>query len=275
MRSGCDQSRAECLTFLDHSSYNRFSDPYPNKAKVMQATRLFSVLLASFFFSGTASSQVFDSGPSDSALFTNVFNLPGDSLPDNGNGGGNIVEVSIGGVKGETTQVNVADGTGPVFEFEANEGSEVNFSGGLLPPFFVANDGTEVNISGGTLNFSFSARSGSLVNISGGSASGGHSIFIAGEGSVVNINGGESVASGGLSVASGGGGAQTDAFIAEAGSEVNLFGSDFALDGVLLENLDLGKNTIFDRNVTLSGLLEDGSPFSFDLNIGFVPLTPS
>ena len=56
--------------------------------------------------------------------------------------------------------------------------------------------------------------------------------------------------------------------MASTGSAVNLFGSDFVLDGVsLADGLAIGDTmTIVDRDVTLSGLLVDGSAFSFDLN---------
>ena len=51
------------------------------------------------------------------------------------------------------------------------------------------------------------------------------------------------------------------------GNALNLFGSHFQLDGVAIDDLRLGEQfTITDRDVTLSGLLADGSPFSFELN---------
>ena len=46
---------------------------------------------------------------------------------------------------------------------------------------------------------------------------------------------------------------------------INLFGTDFVLNGVPL----VGSMTIDDRDVILSGLLADGSAFSFDLNSTF------
>ena len=51
-------------------------------------------------------------------------------------------------------------------------------------------------------------------------------------------------------------------------TEVNLFGSEFVLNGVLLDDsLTLGDAfTIVDRDVTLTGLFTDGTSFSFDLN---------
>ena len=281
----------------------------------MQATRLYTILLASFFFSTTVSAQVFDSGPSDPSLFTSVVNLPGDFLPD-----------SIGGVIEETTQLNVASGGAVGNFFEANGGSEVNISGGLIGVFFRPSDSevnisggtvgtglraqndSEINISGGTVGNGFTAGSDTTVNISGGSVgrnfaafgevniSGGSvaSDFDARSGSVVNISGGSigpffqadegSVVniSGGTvgigfnaffdSVVNISGGSVGDGFTANLVSDVNLFGSVFVLDGLVLDDLSPGEAfTIDDRNVTLTGLLSDGSEFSFDLNDEFIP----
>ena len=116
--------------------------------------------------------------------------------------------------------------------FDAS-GSEVNISGGEVGVGFDANFGSEVNISGGEVGADFDANSGSEVNISGGTVG--------------------------------------DGFAADSGSEVNLLGSEFFLDGELLDTLTFGDPfTISDRGVTLSGTLEDGSLFSFDLNSSFV-----
>ena len=137
---------------------------------------------------------------------------------------------SFGG-DGLTTQINVSKG-GSIGEFfSGNTGVEVNVTGGNLANFFYAFSGSEVNISGGNVGICFDAFMGSQVNISGG-----------------NIG---------------------DNFRGQGGSEINLFGSDFILDGLLLDtSLTPGKAfTILDREVTLSGLLADGSPFSFDLNL--------
>ena len=130
-------------------------------------------LLGLSLFDSPLVGQVFDSGPSDSALFDTVINLPGDEAVITGDTG-----ESIGG-PGQTTQLNLNDGGGIGFFFNANFGSEVNISGGTVDGFFTANDGSEVNISGGIvvseLNFGgfdefrggFSALSGSKVNIFG------------------------------------------------------------------------------------------------------------
>ena len=136
---------------------------------------------------------------------------------------------SLGG-DGFTTQLNVSDG-GTIGEFfSANPGCEVNVSGGTVADFFYSFGG-EVNISGGNVGICMDIFSDSLINISGG-----------------NIG---------------------DNLRVQAGAEINLFGSDFLLDGQLLDpSLTSGVAfTIPDREVTLSGLFADGSPFSFDLNI--------
>ena len=132
--------------------------------------------------------------------------------------------------------------------FDAANGSEVNISGGVTGTQFDAFDGSEVNISGGVVGAGFDAFDGSVVNISGGEVG---TDFDAFGGSVVNISGG----------------VVGDVFAAFDGSEVNLLGSEFFLAGELIDASTLdGAFTISDRAVTLSGILNDGSLFSFDLN---------
>ena len=131
--------------------------------------------------------------------------------------------------------------------------SEVNISGGSVGGLFVAHSGSEVNISGGVVGRNFDATSGSVVNISGGELG---VFFEAMSGSEVNISGGSF----------------GDFFEAGAGSEVNLFGSNFMLDGVPLDDsLTIGEAlTIDSRDVILTGIFADGSPFSFVLDPGLV-----
>lgn len=187
----------------------------------MQAIRLFTALFATFCFSADTSAQVFDLGPSDSALFTTIFDVPGDVLPQ------------LIGNNGIPTQVNVISG-GTVGDNVTASGVEVNISGGNVGDGFGAARFSEVNISGGTVG----------DNFAGGV-----------DGGVINISGG----------------ALGDGFVASSGSTVNLFGSNFVLDDFLLDDLVLGEAfTIFDRDVALSGLLSDGSAFSFDLNSDFL-----
>lgn len=262
----------------------------------MQVARLCTILLASFFSSATASAQVFDVGPSDSALFTNVINLPGDVLPDPDPGPIDGI-ITIGGVAGETTQLNIAAGGSiptTVFNLDAGAGAEINISGGtvLKTESLFALEGSEINITGGQVG-DFAQTLGGQVNISGGivgnnfvagfffapfsidsevNISGGivGDRFTADTGSVVNISGGsvgeEFFAEEGSQI-NVSGGSVGERFFAAPRSNVNLFGRDFALDGVLLADVIEGETfTIFDRDVTLSGLLDDGSAFSFDLN---------
>ena len=108
--------------------------------------------------------------------------------------------------------------------------TQLNVSdGGTVGEDFDANSGSEMNISGGTVGVFFGALSGSVVNISGGTFG--------------------------------------DVFDTFESSVVNLQGSEFSIDGTPLSNLQAGQPfTITDRDVTLSGVLADGEPFSFDLN---------
>ena len=60
---------------------------------------------------------------------------------------------------------------------------------------------------------------------------------------------------------------RNDIFSADGGSQVNFIGTEFFLDGAEVEGLIVGEPfTVDHRNVTLSGLLADASPFSFELN---------
>jgi len=96
------------------------------------------------------------------------------------------------------------------------------------------------------------AFEGSVVNVSGGSVG---DFFVALTGSEVNISGGD-----------------IDALFGLSGAEINLFGSEFFINDLLLnDTLILDEAfAILDRgeDVILSGLFVDGTPFSFDLSSG-------
>jgi len=156
--------------------------------------------------------------------------------------GGTALEANSG------TVVNISD-TAILTNFQANSGSVVNMSGGTVSFAPEVNSGSEVNVSGGSFGFGF-INDGGDVNISGG-LFGSFFLAIAGE---VNISGGTI----------------DQGFSTGADSTVNLFGSNFVLDGVALDgNLTAGEAfPILDRDVTLTGLLADGTAFSFDLNSG-------
>ena len=185
--------------------------------------------------------QVNGPGPSPASSFDTVLNLPGDEDVITG-----ALSESIGGVEGQTTQLNVSDGGEVGSSFDANSGSEVNISGGTVGGSFDANSGSEVNISGGTVVASRSFNSefrvfdsevnirggmigaiegflGSVLNISGGTVSG----FDVNAGSVVNFSGGTVVAlvrveSGGVLNISGG---TVDAIVnVESGGVLNISG---------------------------------------------------
>lgn len=205
--------------------------------------------------------QVFEAGPSDSGLFDTVINIP--SSPDIGN------SESVGGVVGQTTQVNVGGGGSVGSNLQTLFGGEVNISGGVVGTGLAANGG-EVNILGGTVGDSVAAINGGQINLSGGSIGNGSAVF---SGSEFNMNGGSIGAAGGVfTVFSDGvfnlsGGAINTALSASGGSEISIAGLDFTLDGLALDALVLNQPTmITQRDVTLAGTLADGSPFSFDLN---------
>jgi len=188
------------------------------------------------------------------AVFDSEVNISGGSV-------GQIFQAFDGSV------VNISGGSvGAIFD--AFDGSVVNISGGEVGTRFEAFEGSVVNISGGAVGDRFDALSGSVVNISGGVVDG---YFQAIGDSVVNISGGvvgdEFDACSG-SVVNISGGSIGDDFVASNSSTVSLFGTQFVLDALditasLTLNVPL---TIIDRDVTLSGLLANGSPFSFDLN---------
>lgn len=116
---------------------------------------IWSIAAASWLFAASgARAQVFDSGPSDSSLFTaGVFNVPPDAAPS-----------SVGNLQ----QLNLTAGGNLSSGFDANTGAEVNVNGGTIGSGFDAFSGSEVNISGGTFGGAFEAMPGSEVNISGG-----------------------------------------------------------------------------------------------------------
>lgn len=126
--------------------------------------------------------QVNGPGPSPSTDFDIVLNLPGDEAVITGGR-----EESIGGVQGQTTQLNVSAGATVGRDFSVNRGGELNISGGTVEFGLEANFDSEVNLSGGIVGNSFDADSGSVVNISGGTVDG---FFRANSGSAVSISGG-------------------------------------------------------------------------------------
>lgn len=212
--------------------------------------------------------------------FDTIVNLPGDETIITG-----AAFEFIGGAVGETTQLNVSDGGTVGNDFDARVGGEVNVDGGTVGARFEAAAGSEVNILSGSVGGSFQAQGDSQVNISGGNVgdslesnagsevniSGGNLSDIVARGSV-NISGGTvdsvlQILSGGEVTISGG---SVDDISGRAGSQLNLVGRNFSIDNEELENLTPGEASIInDRDVTISGFLADGQPFSYELGATF------
>lgn len=233
-----------------------------------------------FFSSTTINVNAVATAPSvnpgvlSSGVFTKGLR-PGESLTVNGSGalGANFAAVDA--------TLNIEGGS--VGNFLEVAFSEVNISGGTVGSGFAAYNGSTVNITGGSLAGLSFAGSSTAVNIAGGSVGGVYAgnlstanitggTFGAFEaaGSTVNISGGtfgnDFVASF-SSTTNISGGTFAEDFAAFLSSRVNLFGTSFVLDGVEMTDLVLGEAfTVGVRDVTLSGVLADGSAFSFDLN---------
>lgn len=197
----------------------------------------------------TAEGQVHGSGVSAASLFDTVVNLPADSATFSQN--------SIGGVAGETAQLNINAGSTFGFFFDANSGTEVNFFSGDDYDSLTATDG-EVNVVGGTITEIYAYDSqvnvsggnvsdiypyDSQVNVSGGNISGLHvegsqinfsggsvRTILASRGSVVNIDGGavEFLLNVGHSNINGGDIGSLDGL----GAVLDIRGGNFATDGV-------------------------------------------
>ena len=237
-------------------------------------------LLGLTLFASPVAAQVFDSGPSDRALFDMVFDVPSDR-PEVGDGIGldelvAQVNVSDGGLlsvgfEAFLGEVNVSGGEVGNF-FNANAGSEVNISGGEVGIFFDAT-GSQVNISGGTVGNGFDAFAGSQINISGGfigsnfNAFAGSEVSISGgtfgtsfdasgpfgddPASVVNISGGSFElfnAEGGVVNISGG--SFGDGFDSGFGSVLNISGGSFGDDF----DVSSGEVNLVGGNLTLDGV---------------------
>lgn len=256
----------------------------PHTQNTFRMNRLLSpslFLLANFLLATSAVAQVNGLGVSDSALFDTVINLP--TQPDIGD------TQSVGGVAGQTTQLNVAfDGfVGP--NFDALAGTEVNIIGGSVGDRFETFTGSETNLISGSMGASSFVDIGGVVNIRGGVVG---VSFLSELGSQVSISGGtindsfrargEVYVSGGsigddFGVLSDGevyihGGIKGDSFSVSSGGSVHLYGTSFLLDGVLLDTLTPGQPTLItDRDLALTGKLADGSMLAFGLNSNLLP----
>ena len=200
-----------------------------------------------------------------SGQFTHVINVPPDPVPDNG---------LIGGVVGETTQLNVFDTGVLPSGFLVAFGGELNVNGGTVGDNLLIDRDGVANINGGSIGDFVLPLAGSVLNINGGTFAG----ILQADNAILNITGGDL---GGIVVATNGtvvniSGSDIgsdlvfDTFSVESGSIANLFVTDAMLsDGTMLD-LEFGVTTVLDlRGVVLEGHFADGSAFMFDLDDNF------
>jgi hypothetical protein len=165
---------------------------------------------------------------------------------------GSIVNIYGGDVGSLSSSVNsVINMLGGIVQgtITAGVAGTVNISGGEVEGRIGVLGGV-ANISGGFVRESLAINNNSSVNISGGTI-GGNLTTTSSSGTEVNISGGN----------------VEGFFTIRSKVEFNLFGRYFHLDGIALNELQVGNAfTITDRNVNLSGLLADGTPFSLYLD---------
>ena len=198
-------------------------------------------------------------GSNEQAFAQTIDLLPGQAIQNgtiipngttvNVNGGtiGLSVDLSNGALN--INSGNVAIGATGISTGFTNSNNQVTVNGGQVGGFFQLSNQTQLTLNDGQLE-SFGVFSGSSVTINGGRVTRFPDIFSSG---VVDIHGGDIFS-----------------IRAFSGSTVNLFGTGFALDGQPIQNLVPGQEfVVSNRNVTLTGVLEDGSPIETSLNTAF------
>ena len=194
----------------------------------------------------TAFAQTINLGPGQTIAGGTV--IPNGSTV-NVNGGTIGLSVDLTGGILNVNSGNVAIAATGIPTGFTNSNNQVTINGGQVGGFFQLFDQSELIIDGGQIA-SFGVFEGSRVTINGGTVTRFPDIFSSG---TVDIHGG-------------------DVFSIRvfAGGAVNLFGSDFALDGQPIQNLTPGQEFVIpDRNVTLTGVLSDGSAIETSLNTTF------
>ncbi len=200
-----------------------------------------------------------------------------------------------------SSTVNILGGT-ILSSMTASDGTTVDISGGEVSWYFTALSGANVNISGDAVVRELRARTGSHVSIESGDVngldtylgtnahiSGGHvsgaSIYSGSEvyfsgGSLGSLIYGEVIMTGGsifgCTLRGGGvltmsGGTIDNHIYVTDGSQINLIGQSFILNGVdITSDLTPGLiHNITDRDVILDAMLSDGSWVSFKLSDTF------
>lgn len=194
--------------------------------------------------------------------FTHVINIPPDPVPANDR---------IGGVVGETTQLNVFDSGVLPSGFLVAFGGELNVYSGTVGDNLLIDHGGVVNIHGGQIGDFVLPLSGSELNIHGGT----FTDIIQADNAVLNITGGDlgnylvATNNSVLNISGSNVGADliTNTLSVESGSVANLFVTDAELgDGTVLD-LEYGVTTVVDvRGMVLEGHFADGSAFIFHLD---------
>lgn len=232
-------------------------------------------------FEGADVPRLFESGPDDGSGANIEVNVFGGNVQRRFDAyAGTTMNISGGAVGLEFdafagSTVNLTGGSIDL-GFDANENSTVNVSGGTIGDGFQAFDGSVINITGGTIGREFEANPGSTINISGGTID---REFEALQGSTINMTGGRvepffRVRSGSTLNWSGG----SNGYLRILGGNLNVFGTEFFIDGVPLEgdSAYLGNDfTEYSLLSVLTGTLEDGTPFRLnprDYNAGNVTL---
>ena len=207
-------------------------------------------IVAAAFIPVVSQAQVIDLGPGDS--IDNNTQLP-EGATVNVNGGTIGLGVELLGGTLNINEGEVALGANSQATGFNNLNNIVNVSGGQVGGFFQLRDGTELFLSGGVVE-SFGVLSNSTATITGGSVV----IFPDIVSGLVNLRGGD-VAS--IRVFNDG--------------AVNIFGTEFFIDDVLVDDLAVGETRVIpQRNVDLAANLEDGSFFDVFLNPNIVGLQP-
>jgi hypothetical protein len=169
--------------------------------------------------------------------------------------------------------------------FKTYLGSRVSISGGFVDYRMDLSGHSNINISGTAVVDGLLVHDGSTATISGGSVEGSLYSYYEGNvsvfaGNVNHLNVGRDTAasiSGGLisnrlEIESGGtariAGGSIERVVADDDSLIHLYVLDFNLNGVELPDIQIGETTTIElRNLSLNGILADGSPIKLDMSI--------
>ena len=164
----------------------------------------------------------------------------------------------------EGSTVNISGGDiSTIFTIEA--GSDVSISGGVFGDSFTVLNRGSVDISGGTFDNRINLRGNGELNLSGGTVLGTLSHLSS---DVINISGGEinGISGSGEVNLSGG---LINGLVASRLGDLNIFGTEFFIDGDLVESLDIGETlNLRGQDLTLAGTLLDGSDFEIQFGSG-------